>query len=478
MLIKKKIHPVKYRLSRLNNFSERKIRPTAYSTGRAVISLVTKLFNRVKKFIPKFLLNSYHHKLALLAAIFYNFPGKKIHPVKSAKGGAKQFNRIKVIGVTGTKGKSTSVILIGKILEEAGFKVAWLTSATIKIIDKEVLNPYHMTMPGRFVIQKFLRDALKSKCDYAILEVTSEGVKQHRHKFINFDTAVFTNLKPEHIEAHGSFENYRFCKGKLFKETKNIHILNLDDENIDYFMRFCADKKIKYSASNPKADVFAKNIQESKDGVKFSVDGTDFNLKLLGKFNVLNSLSAIGVGLSHNISLGTCKKALEKINIIPGRMEAIIEMPYKVIIDLAHTPDSYEEVFKAVKAFPHNKIIAVFGSAGGGRDKWKRPVLGKIAGKSADFIVLCNEDPYDENPEGILSEIKKGIIDVGFIKENLFEVLDRREAIRKGLELAKENDIVLILGKGTEQLMFLPTGKIPWDDRSVTKEEFKALTLV
>ena len=413
----------------------------------------------LKKFIPKFFLGVYHYKLALLAAILYSFPGKKL----------------KVIGVTGTKGKSTSVILIGKVLEEAGFKVAWLTSATIKITNKEILNPYHMTMPGRFVVQKFLRDALRAKCDYAILEVTSEGIKQHRHRFINFDTAVFTNLRPEHIEAHGSFENYRFCKGKLFKATKNIHILNLDDENIDYFMQFRADKKIGCSIVDPKADIFAKNIQESRDGVKFSVDNEDFNLKLLGRFNISNSLLAIGVGLAYGINLESCKKALEKISIMPGRMEVVIEKPFKVIVDLAHTPDSYEEVFRAVKAFPHNKIIAVFGSAGGGRDKWKRPILGKIAAQSAEFIVVCNEDPYDEKPEEIISEIKKGIIDVGFVKENLFEILDRRGAIRKGLALAKENDIVLILGKGTEQLMFLSTGKIPWDDRFVTKEEFKAL---
>ncbi len=415
----------------------------------------------IEKFIPRFLISLYHYKLAFLAAIFFGFPGRNI----------------KVIGVTGTKGKSTSVILIGKVLEEAGLKVAWFTSATIKIGDKEFLNPYHMTMPGRFVIQSFLRDAVKAKCDFAVIEVTSEGVKQHRHKFIKFDTAVFTNLRPEHIEAHGSFENYRFCKGKLFGAVRNTHILNIDDNNVDYFLKFKANKKIKYSISNAKADVFANNIQESREGVKFSVDGNNFNLKLLGRFNISNSLSAISVGLSYGIDLGTCKKALEKIDVMPGRMEVVVEKPYKVIVDLAHTPDSYEEVFRAVKAFPHNKIIAVFGSAGGGRDKWKRPVLGKIAGQSADFIILCNEDPYDEKPEEIIAEIKKGVIDTGFANENLLEILDRRQAIRKGLSLAKDGDIVLILGKGTEQLMFLPNGKIEWDDRVVVREEMMALTL-
>ena len=417
---------------------------------------------RIEKFIPKPLLSLYHYKLALLSAFWYGFPGKKI----------------KVIGVTGTKGKSTTVILIGRILEEAGYKVAWFTSATVKINDKEFLNPYHMTMPGRSVIQKFLKDSLNAKCDFAVLEVTSEGIKQYRHKFINFNTAVFTNLRPEHIEAHGSFENYRYCKGLLFKTTKKNHVLNLDDKNSDYFSQFKVEKKLRFSTEKQGENIFfGKNLQESRDGIRFSVENTDFSLKLLGKFNIYNALAAIATTSLQGIDLGICKKALEKIPSIAGRMEVILEKPFKVIIDLAHTPDSYEEVFKSVKAMPHNRIISIFGSAGGGRDKWKRPVLGKIAAESSDIIVLCNEDPYDENPEEILSEIKNGIIEANFNQSSLYKILDRREAIRRGLEIAQENDIVLILGKGTEQLMFLPEGKIKWDDRDVVREEIDKLAL-
>jgi len=408
----------------------------------------------IEKIIPKFVLRIYHYKLALLSAIFYGFPSGKLI----------------VVGVTGTKGKSSTVILAGKILEETGAKVAWLTSATIKVADKEILNPYHMTMPGRFAVQKFLRQAVDVGCKYAILEVTSEGIKQYRHKFINFNTAVFTNLQPEHLEAHGSFENYRYCKGLLFDVTKQNHVLNMDDQNVDYFLKFPAKNKIKYGINNT-GDISAKNIREAREGIKFSVNDENFDLKLLGKFNVYNCLAAIGVALSQGLDLKICKKALEKIDVIAGRMEVVQENPFKVIVDLAHTPDSYEEVFKAVKAMPHNKIITVFGSAGGGRDKWKRPVLGKIAAENSDVMIITNEDPYDEDPKQILSEIKSGIAN----NSSVFEILDRREAIKKALGLAGQNDIVLVLGKGTEQLMFLPAGKIHWDDRDVVREEISKL---
>lgn len=445
----------------------------------------------VKKNIPSFLLNFYHYSLALLSAFLYGFPSRKLT----------------VIGVTGTKGKSTTVMLAGKILEEAGFKISWLTSATIKIGDKEQLNSHHMTMPGRFAIQRFLKESVGAGCKFAILEVTSEGIKQYRHKFINFDTAVFTNLRPEHIEAHGSFENYKKAKLKLFKAVKNIHIVNLDDENAGYFLQLPAKEKYGFGIKNQELRIKnelkiieARDIGLNENYSSFIIHNSLFKIHLLGEFNIYNALAAICIGLSREIDLETCKRALEKIQTIPGRMEVIIEKPFKVIVDLAHTPDSYEEVFKSIQSIPHNKIISVFGSAGGGRDKWKRPVLGKIAAKFSDFIILCNEDPYDENPNQILSEIKSGISNfqpstrakhgagpvpyrtegsgAGFPISNLYEILDRRKAIKKGLELAKENDIVLLLGKGTEQLIIIGNKKISWDDRNVAREELQRLSLL
>lgn len=406
----------------------------------------------LKKFIPPFLLNWYHYILALLGVIFYCFPSRKI----------------KIIGVTGTNGKTTVVNLTTKILEEAGYKVVSLSSIKFKIGEREWPNTLKMTMPGRFQIQKFLRQAVASGCKFAVLEVTSEGIKQHRHRFINFDTAVFTNLTPEHIEAHGGFENYKKAKGKLFQATKNIHIINIDDENANYFLQFPAKKKYTYGLN--KGDINAKNFQ--------------FKLQLTGDFNVYNALAAACAGVSQGVNLEICKKVLEMVGSIPGRMEEVISQPFKIFVDYAFTPNALEKVYQTLinlKPKTYNlkpKLICVLGACGGGRDKWKRPVLGEIAAKYCDEVIVTNEDPYDENPYQILSMIKSGISKSQFPTSNFYEILDRREAIRKSLALAKPGDVVIITGKGCEPWICVAGGKkIPWDDREVVKEEFKKLFL-
>ena len=405
----------------------------------------------VKKLVPQFLLSWYHFILALLGVIFYCFPSRKI----------------KVIGVTGTNGKTTTSEMISKILEEAGYKVALMDSIRFKIGDKEWQNMFKMTMPGRFTIQKILRQAVNAGCQYAVLEVTSEGIKQHRHKFINFDAAVFTNLVPEHIESHGSFEKYREAKGKLFQATKNIHVINIDDENAEYFRQFPAKKKHTYGLN--KGDINNKDLR--------------LNLQLIGHFNIYNALAAICAGLSQGIDLEVCQRAVEKVKGIPGRMEEVISKPFKVIIDYAVTPDALENLYQTIKKiFSPQRIIAVFGSCGGGRDKWRRPALGEIAAKYCDKIIITDEDPYDEDPYQILSMIKSGIFKSPRAaggwrsNSNFYEILDRRKAIKKSLELARPGDIVLITGKGCEPWICLARGKkIPWDDRKVVREEFEKL---
>ncbi len=420
----------------------------------------------IKKFVPQFLLNWYHFILAFLGAFFYWFPSR----------------RLKVIGVTGTNGKTTTAEMISSILEKAGYKVALMNSIRFKIEDEEEPNMLKMTMPGRFKIQRFLRRAVVSGCQYAVLEVTSEGILQYRHKFINFEAAVFTNLSPEHIERHGSFENYRAAKGKLFQTTKNIHIINIDDKNADYFLQFKFRKKYTYSLE--KGDINNKNVW--------------LDLKLPGEFNICNALAAICVGVSQGISIESCKLALEKIEGIPGRMEEVISQPFRVIVDYAVTPDALKQAYQAIKKlFLPRKLICVFGSCGGGRDKWRRPALGEIAAKHCDNIIITNEDPYDESPGQILAGIKAGIFKSQYAKtaspsssvsfrcrrtqvptSNFYEILDRREAIKKSLKLAKPNDIVVITGKGSEPWICVAGGKkIPWDDRKIVREEFKKLQL-
>ncbi len=393
----------------------------------------------IKKIIPTFLISWYHFLLAFLGALLYQFPSKQL----------------KVIGVTGTNGKTTVTEMISKILEEAGFKIALINSIRFKIGESERPNLLKMTMPGRFFIQRFLREAVNERCQYAILEVTSEGIKQHRHKFIEFDTAVFTNLTPEHIEAHGSFEKYREAKGKLFQACKNIHIINQDDPQAVYFLQFPAAKKFLYSLKE-------ESLLLSK-------------VKLLGEFNAYNALAAIKVGLAHGIDLGVCQRAIEKVEGIPGRMELIISEPFKVFVDYAFTPNALEKVYQTIvenykMKIKNSKMFCVLGACGGGRDKWKRPILGEIASKYCDEVIVTNEDPYDEDPMEIIEQVAKGA------GNKAKKILDRREAIRETLKVAKPGDVVVITGKGCEPWICIKGGKkIPWDDRKAAKEEFQKI---
>ncbi len=400
----------------------------------------------LKKIIPSFMLGWYHLGLAFLGALIYGFPSRKLI----------------VIGVTGTNGKSTVVHLITEILEKSDFKTASISSIKFKIDKEERPNTLKMTMPGRFMIQEFLREAVKSNCKYAILEVTSEGIKQHRHRFIDFDSAIFTNLTREHLEAHKGFENYKKAKGRLFraleksKKKNKFSIINLDDPNADYFLNFSADKKYTYGINNKKAEIRPDKIK--------------LEISLPGDFNIYNSLAVVCVGLSQDISLNKILKVLKNIKEIPGRMELVIEKPFKVFVDYAHTPDALEKVYKTLG----KGLICVLGSCGGGRDKWKRPELGKIASEYCNKIILTNEDPYDENPSQILLDIKSGI--PSYKLQSTKDILDRQEAIYKALSLAKKDDIVIITGKGCESWICVAEGrKIKWDDRRVVREEYKRI---
>ncbi len=402
--------------------------------------------NFIKRFIPGFLLDYYHYILALLGAFIYGFPAKN--------------KKIKIIGITGTSGKTTTVDLVSRIFEEAGYKIASFSTVRFKIGNREWKNELKMTMPGRFKIQKFLRQAINERCEFAVLEVSSEGIRQNRHRFINFDAAVFTNLSFEHIESHGGFEKYRNEKIKLFKEAKNMHIVNADDKNSGYFLGVPARKKIGFNLAE------VENIRIKPDGISFDFKGTNFNLNLQGEFNVYNSLCAITIARAYGVSLKTCKTALEKATAIPGRMEIVAQNPFKVIVDYAHTPEQLENVYKTLSA---NKLICVLGSCGGGRDKWKRQYLGKLAEKYCDKTIITNEDPYDEDPEEIINQV------VGDTKAE--KISDREEAIKKAINYAEKGSIVVITGKGAEPWLCVKNGKkIPWDDRKIARQEIEKIS--
>jgi len=447
-------------------------------------NFIQKIIHLIKSFLPKpvflFFQPIYHYLLAFLAVLIYRFPSKKL----------------RVIGVTGTNGKSTVVEAIHHLLRSQGIKVASVSSVRFKINDQEWPNTLKMTMPGRFCLQKFLRESLKFGCQYAVLEVTSEGIKQFRHRFIDFDVAILTNLTPEHIESHGDFEKYKKAKGELFKKLsqsskegekeKKISIINLDDNQFEYFLSFSADEKYGYgmglSSLNIKGlnEIRAVNVQFSLEGTRFKIGGTEFKTNLLGRFNLYNILAAICLGIAENFSLTEIKEAMVDLEPLPGRLEIICQDPFYVIVDYAHTPDALRNVYQTIKELilkerRENKLIAVLGAAGGGRDKWKRPILGEIAVSYCDKVILTNEDPYDEDPAKILAEIKSGISSDYLSKVE--EILDRRKAIRRALGLAQTGDVVVITGKGCEPWMCLARGKrIPWDDRKIVLEAIKSIS--
>ncbi len=412
----------------------------------------------IKKLVPSFLIGWYHFGLAFLSALLYRFPSRKLT----------------VIGVTGTSGKTTTINLAHLVLEQTGQKVASASSIAFRIGDKEEENKLKMTMPGRFALQRFLRQANKAGCKYVILEVTSEGALQHRHRFIDFKTAVFTNLSPEHIERHGSFENYRAAKGRFFKAVKAMHILNIDDKNVDYFLQFPAKQKFEFSMfrrSTSKHWLTVENVEALEQGIRFEASSgnqrAQFNLNLIGRFNVYNALAAVCIGLSQGVSLGQASQALSQAKGVPGRMEEVVAEPFRVVVDYAFTPNALEQVYQTLK--PTN-LVCVLGACGGGRDKWKRPVLGKIAGEHCQQIIVTNEDPYDEEPMEIINQVADGVGD------KARRILDRREAIRQALKLAQPGDTVIITGKGSEPWLMIVDGKkIPWDDRQIVREEFEKL---
>ncbi|MGB0756911.1 MAG: Mur ligase family protein [Patescibacteria group bacterium] len=410
----------------------------------------------IKKFIPEPLIAVYHKAWAVAANIIYGFPSRKLV----------------VIGVTGTKGKSTVSNMVWKVLTESGLKVGMTTTANFRINDKEWINDTKMTMQGRMRLQKLLRDMVRSGCTHAVVETSSEGIKQYRHWGIEYNVAVITNLTPEHIESHGSFENYRAAKGKLFRALggKGVSIVNADDEHASFFQKFSAEKKMAYSIDN-LSDVQATGVVDSEQGSVFTIGDTKFHIPLLGRFNAYNALAAIAVARNFDVEWDVIARALADFSYMPGRMEEIkSEKGFSIFVDYAHTVESLEAVYATLKP-KARRLIAVLGSCGGGRDTAKRPVLGGLAAKYAAVVIVTNEDPYDEDPEVIIDAVWAGL--EGFQGEK-YKIIDRGEAIQKAVSLAESGDIIAVTGKGSEQCIVTNKGKRPWDDREEVRKALKS----
>ncbi len=412
------------------------------------------------------MLSLYHLMLAELAAFYYKNPSEKLI----------------VIGVTGTNGKTTTVNFISQYLECQGEKTGIASTVNFKVADKEWLNDKKMTMLGRFQTQRLLRDMVKAGCKYAIIETSSQGIEQFRHISINYDLVVFTNLSPEHIEAHGGFVNYRDAKERLFthltkmkkknlfgKLVDKIIVSNIDDEENERLKKFKADKFATYGADKI-ANYQAKNISLD-EGLYFEIKNQKIKTNFLGKFNVYNILASLAA--VNQLGFGLQELASCQLKGVSGRQEWIEQgQDFKVMVDYAPEPTSLNLLYKALDNFSKNRLIHVLGSCGGGRDKARQPILGQMAGKVADIVIVSNEDPYDDDPIEIMSNVAKGAKDAGKIEgKNLFKIENRKEAIKKALELAQKDDLVLITGKGAEQYICGPNGKkIPHDDRKVVED--------
>lgn len=441
----------------------------------------------LRKILPPAALQTYHLALAHLAAFRYGFPSRDMI----------------VVGVTGTNGKSSTTSFLGQLLVAAGKHVGWTSTASFFVDGSEEVNATKMTMLGRFRTQAYLRRMKDAGCTYAIVETSSQGLSQYRHVGINYDVAVFTNLTPEHIEAHGGFEAYKKAKGVLFTHTRRgvhkilqgrcirkIAVVHADDPHAPYFLGFGLEYQYAFGR-NPKAleeasrighttPLLVTDVVLTAQGSTFSVDGHPFSVSCPGDFQVQNIVTAIVTARALGIEWEVLQKGAKGLVAVPGRLESIREgQPFAVFVDYAYEPAALEAVMKAIALFPHKRLIQVTGSAGGGRDVVRRDQIGRLVGKGADLMIITNEDPYDDPPEQIVSDVAKGAYAVGKKEgETVFSILDRREAIRKALELAMPGDVVLVAGKGSEPVMAVEGGKlIPWDDREVVREELRRRSL-
>lgn len=406
----------------------------------------------------------YHKILAFFAAVINGFPA----------------NRMIVIGVTGTNGKTTTINLITNILNTAGYKVGMASTINYQIGQERWVNDSKQTTQGPFFLQKLLKKMLNAGCKYAVLEVTSHAIDQSRIFGINFDVAVITNVTAEHVEYHGNFNNYLNTKAKLFKKVSKgrkkfgvpkVLVMNADDKYYSYFDQNIADRKITYGFK--AATVYAAEIQKKAEGSHFVLhvpnNTIPISMRLPGEFNIYNALAAASVCITLQVPLELIAKGLCESASIAGRFEHVeAGQKYAVIVDYAHTPEAIENLCSLYRNLTSGKLFVVFGATGGGRDKSKRPKMGEIVNQYADYIIVTDDDPYEEDEWQIIDQVSRGIPR----KEgkNFWQIPDRREAIRLALTLAREGDTVVVAGKGAEEVIMLRGKRVPWNDKNVITE--------
>jgi len=391
--------------------------------------------------------------LAKLAASFYEEPSKKI----------------KVVGVTGTNGKTTITYLLESLLKEAGFQPAVIGTVNYRFRDKII--PSGNTTPGPLELQSLLSDMVNGGASHAVIEVSSHALSQDRTEAINFDSAIFTNLTQDHLDYHGTIEDYFQAKAKLFKGLglNSFVVINNDDKFGKRIIEFTHSPEIITYGIEEEADITASDIKIDISHTEFTLNAfkekMNFKIKLIGSHNIYNVLASLAWAFKEGIDKTVIKCALENFNFIPGRLERIsCEKDFSVFVDYAHTEDALNNVIRALKQISRGRIIVVFG-CGGERDKTKRPKMGRIVTELADYTIITNDNPRSEDPGEIIKDILKGIE-----KDNYCIIPERKDAIKKSLSMAQRGDVLLIAGKGHENYQILNDKRIHFDDREVVRE--------
>ncbi|MGO4549104.1 UDP-N-acetylmuramoyl-L-alanyl-D-glutamate--2,6-diaminopimelate ligase [Paenibacillus sp. 2TAB23] len=440
--------------------------PQAAEAGAAAL-IVERELNLA---IPQLVVRDCRLAMAIIANHFYGYPS----------------NELKLIGVTGTNGKTTTTYLIEQILNDQNH-----ATGVIGTIERRFAGQsYAMTSttPQTLQLQRYLAEMRDAGIGYCAIEVSSHALEQGRVKGCRFRSAVFTNLSQDHLDYHETMDRYAAVKGLFFSRLGNMYasaesertyaVLNADDALASEYAELTAAEVVTYGIDKA-ADVRATNIKITAQGTTFDVQTfrgeAEVTLQMAGKFNVYNSLAAISAVLIEGIELSAITSSLSAIPGVPGRVEAVnAGQAFAVIVDYAHTPDGLENVLRAIEQFAEKRIICVFG-CGGDRDKTKRPLMGEIAAKYADYAIITSDNPRTEKPELILKDIEAGLIRTRVDPSTYVLIQDRRAAIQKAVEMASQGDVVLIAGKGHETYQDINDVKHPFDDRIVAKEAIRGI---
>jgi UDP-N-acetylmuramoyl-L-alanyl-D-glutamate--2,6-diaminopimelate ligase len=423
----------------------------------------------IKKLIPTTLFKKiaplWHLFVAICANIKYGFPSRSMH----------------VIGVTGTNGKTTTAYMIHTMLTKAGVKSGLMTTVAYGVGDNITAQIAHMTTASAPLLQKRLAEFKKQGVQWVVLETTSHALAQHRVWGIPYEIAVMTNITHEHLDYHGSFKSYLYAKRRLFKiaarHGKKLGIVNADDENAQVFLD-AVPQSVSYGIKG--GELRATNIKNSSDGSQYEAtigpDSYNIHCKIPGEFNVYNSLAAVAVGRKLGLTREQIETGIEALAGVEGRMDVIdAGQPFTVIVDFAHTPDSFERLLKDIRAATKGKLVILFGSAGQ-RDEAKRAIQGEIAGRYGDELVLTEEDDRDVDGNEILKEIAGGAAKAGKVKDkNMFLILDRTEAIQFAVKrVSAADDTLILLGKGHEKTIERADGEHPWDEAETVRQALRS----